>query len=96
LLSRSEQRKPIRILRFCATNGHRRESSPPHAAALLTDFYLSKEARDILAQKPGYWTVRKEVRWLQESPGELHIVPQLEWGRKYNQLVENFRKIIGP
>jgi iron(III) transport system substrate-binding protein len=68
----------------------------PHAAALLTDFYLSKEAQEILAQKLGYWTVHKEVRWLQESPGELHIVPQLEWGRKYNQLVENFRKIIGP
>lgn len=67
----------------------------PHAAALLVDFYLSKEAQEILAQKLGYWTVHKEVRWLQESSGELHIVPQLEWGRKYNQLVENFRKIIG-
>ena len=39
--------------------------------------------------------MHKDVRWLQESPNELHIVPQLEWGRKYNQLVENFRKIAG-
>ena len=70
-------------------------SPHPHAAVLLTDFYLSKEAQEILAQKLGYWTVHKDVRWLQESPGQLHIVPQLEWGRKYNQLVENFRKIIG-
>ena len=71
------------------------KSPHPHAAALLTDFYLSKEAQEILAQKLGYWTVHKDVPWLQESPGQLHIVPQLEWGRKYNQLVENFRKITG-
>ena len=67
----------------------------PHAAVLLTDFYLSKEAQEILAQKLGYWTVHKDVRWLQESPEQLHIVPQLEWGRKYNKLVDNFRKITG-
>jgi iron(III) transport system substrate-binding protein len=66
----------------------------PHAAALLVDFYLSKEAQEILSQKLGYWTVHNQVRWLQESPNELYIIPQLEWGRKYNQLVENFRKII--
>lgn len=67
----------------------------PYAAALMIDFYLSKDAQEILSQKLGYWTVHKDVRWLQESPNELHIVPQLEWGRKYNQLVENFRKIVG-
>ena len=67
----------------------------PHAAALMTDFYLSKEAQEILSQKLGYWTVHKDVRWLQESPHELHIVPQLEWGRKYNQLIQDFRKIAG-
>ena len=67
----------------------------PHAAALLVDFYLSKEAQEILSQKWGYWTVHDQVRWLQESPNELYVIPQLEWGRKYNQLIENFRKIIG-
>ena len=67
----------------------------PYAAALMTDFYLSKEAQEILAQKLGYWTVHKDVRWLQESPHPLHIVPQLEWGRRYNQLVQDFRKIAG-
>jgi iron(III) transport system substrate-binding protein len=67
----------------------------PYAAALMTDFYLSREAQEILAQKLGYWTVHKDVRWLQESPHRLHIVPQLEWGRKYNQLTRDFRKIAG-
>jgi iron(III) transport system substrate-binding protein len=67
----------------------------PYAAALMTDFYLSREAQEILAQKLGYWTVHKDVRWLQESPHTLHIVPQLEWGRKYNQLSQDFRKIAG-
>ena len=40
----------------------------PYAAALMVDFYLSKEAQEILSQKLGYWTVHKDVRWLQESP----------------------------
>lgn len=72
-------------------------SKAPHlyAAALMTDFYLSREAQEILAQKLGYWTVHKDVPWLQESPHGLHIVPQLEWGRKYNQLLQDFRKIAG-
>lgn len=67
----------------------------PYAAALMVDFYLSQEAQEILSQKLGYWTVHKDVRWLQESPNDLHVVPQLEWGRKYNQLVQDFRKIAG-
>jgi ABC-type Fe3+ transport system substrate-binding protein len=67
----------------------------PYAAALMTDFYLSREAQEFLAQKLGYWTVHKDVRWVQESPHGLHTVPQLEWGRKYNQLVHDFRKIAG-
>lgn len=71
------------------------KASHPHAAALLVDFYLSKEAQEILTNKLGYWIARKDVRWTQEFPGELHIVPQLEWGRKYNELVENFKKIVG-
>ena len=31
----------------------------PYAAALMVDFYLSKEAQEILAQKLGYWTVHE-------------------------------------
>ena len=82
--------KPPSALAIAAKAPH------PYAAALMTDFYLSREAQEILAQKLGYWTVHKDVRWLQESPHGLHIVPQLEWGRKYNQLVQDFRKIAGP
>ena len=67
----------------------------PYAAALMVDFYLSKEAQEILSQKLGYRTVHKDVRWLPKSPYDLHVVPQLEWGRKYNQLVQDFRKIAG-
>jgi hypothetical protein len=61
----------------------------------LVVFYLSKESQEILTNNLGYWIARKDVRWTQEYPGELHIVPQLEWGRKYNQLVQQFRKITG-
>jgi iron(III) transport system substrate-binding protein len=81
--------KPPSALAIAAKAAH------PHAAVLLVDFYLSKEAQEVLTNKLGYWIARKDVRWTQEFPGELHIVPQLEWGRKYNQLIQNFRKVIG-
>jgi iron(III) transport system substrate-binding protein len=81
--------KPPSALAIAARASH------PHAAALLVDFYLSKEAQEILTNNLGYWIARKDVRWTQDYPGELHIVPQLEWGRKYNQLVQQFRKIVG-
>ena len=67
----------------------------PYAAALLLDYHLSKEAQDNLAQKRGHWTTRKDVKWSVEPGGDVHVIPPLEWGRKYNSLAELFRKIAG-
>jgi iron(III) transport system substrate-binding protein len=67
----------------------------PYAAALLIDYHLSKEAQSNLAQKRGHWTTRQDVKWNVEHSGELHVIPPLEWGRKYNSLAELFRKISG-
>jgi len=71
-------------------------SPHPHAAALLADYHLSKEAQEIMAQKQFYWTSRKDVKWATEPGTELSIVSPLEWGgKKYNHVIELFRKIIG-
>lgn len=67
----------------------------PYAAALLIDYHLSKEAQANLAQNRGHWTTRKDVKWGVEPSGDLHVIPPLEWGRKYNSLAELFRKISG-
>jgi iron(III) transport system substrate-binding protein len=67
----------------------------PYAAALLIDYHLSKEAQENLAQKRGHWTTRKDVKWSVEPSGNVHVIPPLEWGRKYNSLAELFRKIAG-
>lgn len=67
----------------------------PYAAALLIDYHLSKEAQENLAKKRGHWTTRKDVKWGVEHSGDVHVIPPLEWGRKYNSLAELFRKISG-
>lgn len=71
------------------------KSPHPYAAALLIDYHLSKEAQENLARKRGHWTTRKDVKWGVEPSGDLHVIPPLEWGRKYNSLAELFRKIAG-
>ena len=64
----------------------------PHAAALLLDYYLSKPAQEIMAHKQSRWTTRADVKWLTEPGTEIHVVSPLKWGRRYNEVVELFRK----
>lgn len=67
----------------------------PYSAALLIDYHLSKQAQEIMSQKQGHWTTRKDVKWLVEPGGDLHVMSPLDWGRKYNSLAELFRKTSG-
>jgi len=70
----------------------------PHsyAAALLTDYHLSKEAQEIMAHQQFYWTSRRDVKWTTEPGTALHVVSPLEWGgARYNNVSALFRKIIG-
>jgi iron(III) transport system substrate-binding protein len=68
----------------------------PHAAALLLDYYLSKPAQEIMAHKQARWTTRCDVKWLTEPGTEIHVVSPLKWGRRYNDVVELFRKTTAP
>jgi iron(III) transport system substrate-binding protein len=67
----------------------------PHAAALLVDYHLSKEAQEMMAQKLFYWTARRDVKWTPDPGADLRVISSLEWGAKYNNLRELFRKISG-
>lgn len=67
----------------------------PHAAALLVDYHLSKEASEIMVKNQGRWAPRKDVPWTVEPPGDTHVVSALQWGPKIRQLVELFNKSIG-
>ena len=68
----------------------------PHAAALLLDYCLSKSAQEIMAHKQARWTTRGDVRWLTEPGTEIHVVSPLKWGRRYNEVIELFRKTTAP
>ena len=67
----------------------------PYGAALLVDYYLSKEAHEIMARKQNRWTTRADVKWITEPGTEIHPISPFVWGRKYNQLIELFRKVTG-
>jgi iron(III) transport system substrate-binding protein len=67
----------------------------PHAAALLLDYHLSREASEIMVKNQGRWAPRKDVPWTVEPPGDTHVVSPLQWGPKLRQLVELFNKSIG-
>ena len=66
-----------------------------HAAALLLDYHLSKEASEIMVKSQGRWAPRKDVPWAVEPPGDLRSINMLEWGRKYRQLVALFNASTG-
>jgi iron(III) transport system substrate-binding protein len=68
------------------------KTTRPHAAALMVDYYLSKPAQEIMAHKQSRWTTRADVKWLTEPGTEIHVVSPLKWGRRYNEVVELFRK----
>jgi iron(III) transport system substrate-binding protein len=68
------------------------KTARPHAAALLLDYYLSKQAQEIMAHKQSRWTTRADVKWLTEPGTDIHVVSPLKWGRRYNDVVELFRK----
>jgi len=70
------------------------KSARPHGAALLLDYYLSKPAHEIMAHKQARWTTRADVKWLTEPGTEVHVVSPLKWGRRYNEVVELFRKTV--
>ncbi len=71
------------------------KAAHPHAAALLLDYHLSKEAHEIMAYRQARWTTRADVKWITEPGTDIHVVSPLEWGRKYHYVVELFRKTIG-
>jgi iron(III) transport system substrate-binding protein len=81
--------KPPSVIAIAAKAPH------PHAAALLVDYHLSKEGQEMLAQKLFYWTARRDVKWTPDPGPEFRVVSPLEWGAKYNQLRELFRKTAG-
>jgi len=68
------------------------KTARPHAAALMLDYYLSKPAQEIMAHKQSRWTTRADVKWLTEPGTDVHVVSPLKWGRRYNEVVELFRK----
>ena len=68
------------------------KTARPHAAALMLDYYLSKQAQEIMAHKQARWTTRADVKWLTEPGTDIHVVSPLKWGRRYNEVVELFRK----
>jgi iron(III) transport system substrate-binding protein len=68
------------------------KTARPHAAALLLDYYLSKPAQELMAHKQARWTTRDDVKWLTEPGTEIHVVSPIKWGRRYNDVVELFRK----
>ena len=68
------------------------KTTRPHAAVLLVDFYLSKPGQEIMAHKQSRWTTRADVKWLTEPGTEIHVVSPSKWGRRYNEVVELFRK----
>ena len=70
-------------------------SPHPHAAALLLDYHLSKEASEIMVKNQGRWAPRKDVKWTVEPETDLHVVSALEWGPKLRQLVDLFNKTVG-
>ena len=70
-------------------------SPHPYAAALLLDYHLSKEASEIMVKNQGRWAPRKDVPWIVEPQGEIHVVSPLEWGPKIRTLVALFNKTIG-
>jgi iron(III) transport system substrate-binding protein len=67
----------------------------PHAAALLVDYHLAKETQEMMAQRLFYWTSRRDVKWTPEPGTDLRVLSSFEWGPKYNNLRELFRKTIG-
>lgn len=67
----------------------------PHAAALLLDYHLSKEASEIMVKNQGRWAPRKDVPWTVEPQGDTHVVSALQWGPKIRQLVDLFNKSVG-
>jgi iron(III) transport system substrate-binding protein len=67
----------------------------PYATALLLDYHLSKEASEVMVKSQGRWAPRKDVPWIVEPQGELHVVSPLQWGPKIRQLVELFNKTVG-
>jgi ABC-type Fe3+ transport system substrate-binding protein len=67
----------------------------PHAAALLVDYHLAKETQEMMAQRLFYWTSRRDVKWTPEPGTDLRVLSAFEWGPKYNNLRELFRKTIG-
>lgn len=81
--------RPATVIAISARARH------PHAAALLLDYHLSKEASEIMVRNQGRWTPRKDVKWTVEPEGESHVVSALEWGRKIRQLVDLFVKTVG-
>jgi iron(III) transport system substrate-binding protein len=81
--------KPPSVIAITARSTH------PHSAALLLDYMLSKETQELMAQKQGRWTTRADVKWLTEPGTEIHVVSPIKWGRRYNEVVELFRKVTG-
>ncbi|MGH7871561.1 MAG: ABC transporter substrate-binding protein [Candidatus Binatia bacterium] len=67
----------------------------PYAAALFLDYHLSKEASEIMVKSQGRWAPRKDVPWTVEPPGDVHVVPALQWGPNMRKLVALFNKSIG-
>jgi iron(III) transport system substrate-binding protein len=67
----------------------------PHGAALLVDYHLAKETQEMMAQRLFYWTSRRDVKWTPEPGTDLRVLSSFEWGPKYNNLRELFRKTIG-
>jgi len=67
----------------------------PHAAALLIDFLLSREAQHIFAQSHRL-VARKDVEWrsLGKLPERTHVLSVEKWGPRNKELIGMFDKIF--
>jgi iron(III) transport system substrate-binding protein len=72
-----------------------KHSPHPHAAALLIDFLLSREAQQIFAQTHRL-VARKDIDWrsLGKLPERTHVLSVEKWGPRNKELIGTFDKIF--
>jgi iron(III) transport system substrate-binding protein len=72
-----------------------KHSPHPHAAALLSDFLLSREGQQIFAQA-NRLVARKDIDWrsLGKLPERTHVLSVEKWAPRNKELISQFDKIF--
>ena len=68
-------------------------SAHPHAAALLIDFLLTREAQEIYARQ-NRLVARRDMEWRfrEKLPNRIHVISADKWAPRYNELIGLFDK----